>query len=116
MDPLAQAMNLLDQAAAVISELVAQNQAKSSERDVEKKAEFLAAKTGVSFEDASAMIKTASEDGSSIDSLIKAAQFIHRNAAFGKVAGIPYTESKTGSMAIDSYLEKEAELLSELGL
>lgn len=116
MDPLAQAMDLLDNAAAVISELVAQLQAKSSEKEVEKKAEFLAAKTGVSFEDASAMIKTAGENGSSVESLIKAASFMSRNATFGKVAGTPYTESKTGSTAIDSYLEKEAELLSELGI
>lgn len=116
MDPLAQALELLDNAAAIISELVAQQQSKASDKDVEKKAELIAVKTGLTFEQASDMIKVAEAEGTDIDVMIKAASFLSKNATFGKVASNNYVEPRTGSNAIDSYMEKEAALLEELNL
>lgn len=116
MDPLQEALQMLDEAAAIIQELVAQNQSKGQQEDMSKKAEEVALKLDVSYEQASDMIKTANESGENIDTIVKAASFMKRNTGFGKV----YTEErqipKTGSQATDSFLEKEAALLDELGL
>jgi hypothetical protein len=117
MDPaLQQSLELLDNAAAVIQELMAQLQAKSQQSNMTKKAEELAIKSGVSFDEASDIIKTASDHGTDADTLIKAAGFMNRNASFGRVASEEQSSiTKTGSVATDKYLEKEAALMDELG-
>lgn len=117
MDEALQAsLELLDQSAAVIQELLAQNQSKSQQSNMSKKAEELAIKSGVSFEQASDIIKTASEHGTDANALIKAAEFMARNKSFGKVVSEEQTYlNKTGSVATDKYLEKEAALMDELG-
>lgn len=116
MDPLQQALQLLDESAAIIQELVAQLQAKGQQGEMSKKAEEVALKLGVSYDQASDMIKVASDSGESIDSLVKAASLLQRNNGFGKVYTEEKTFSKTGSHAVDSYLEKEAAILEELGI
>lgn len=81
-----------------------------------KKAEEVAVKLGVSFSQASDMIKTASESGESIEAMMKMAKIMKQNNSFGTV----FTEQKTnpisGSKAIDSFMEKQAALMDELGL
>ncbi len=116
MDPLQQALQMLDEAAAIIQELMAQSQAKQKPEDMSKKAEEVALKLGVSYDQASDMIKTASISGENIDALVKAASFMNRNNAFGKVYTDENQIAKTGSAATDSFLEKQAALLDELGL
>lgn len=115
-EALQQSLQLNDQAAAIIQELVAQLQSKSKQSDMSKKAEELAVKSGVSFTEASDIIKTAGEHGTDADSLIKTAEFMNRNKSFGKVASEEQTRvSKTGSLAEDKFLEKQAALMDELG-
>ena len=117
MDPLQQALDMLDKAAAIIQELVAQVQSKGQQQDMSKKAESLAAKTGMSFRAASDMIKEAEESGSNLDAVMKAADlFTAKNFTFGKVAGVEKEMNKTASMAMEKYAEREAALLDELGL
>lgn len=118
MDPaLEQALSMLDQAAAIIQELVAQQQSKQPEQNMNKKAELLAVETGLSFDAASDMIKQAEETGTSVDLLVKVAQASRRNNSFGKVASLEEKGfTKTGSVAMDKYLEREMEIQSELGL
>lgn len=116
-EALQQALQLLDNCAAVIQELTAQLQSKSQQSDMSKKAEELAIKSGVSYDEASDIIKTASEDGTSADALIKAAEYMSRNKSFGKVFSDENTSfTKTGSVATDKFLEKEAALMDDLGL
>ena len=115
-EALKAALDLLDKGAAIIQELVAQLQAKSQEKDMTKKAESLALKTGISLERASGMIKEAEEKGEDSDVLLRAAELLkkEKDTSFGKVASEENHIQPTGSKAIDKYLEKEAELLSEL--
>lgn len=116
-EQLQQALQFLDNAAAVIQELVAQLQSKSQQSDMSKKAEELAVKLDVSFNEATDIIKTASDQGTDTDALIKAAEFMKRNTSFGKVASEEQTYvSKGGSLAEDKFLEKQAALMDELGL
>lgn len=115
MDPLQEALQIIDEAAATIQELVAQLQSNGKESQMSKKAEEVALKLGVSYQEASDMIKTAGEQGENIDTLVKAASFMQRNTAFGKVYTEESTIVKTGSVAQDKYLEKEAAILEELG-
>ena len=117
MDPaLEKALGYLDQSAALIQELVAQLQSKQQEKNMSKQAEVLAAKTGLSFESASGMIKEAEEKGTSTDMLMKAAEMINRNSPFGRVASPERELTKTGSVAMDKYLEREQAIQDELGL
>jgi len=117
MDPaLEQALNMLDQSAAIIQELVAQVSAKQQEKNMSKQAEVLAVKTGLSFESASGMIKEAEEKGTTPEMLIKAAEMINRNTPFGRVASPEHELTKTGSVAMDKYLEREQNIIDELGL
>ena len=115
-DPLRDALQLLDESAAIIQELTAQIQSKGKDEDMSKKAEEVAVKLNVSFSQASDMIKTASESGESIDAMVKMATIMRQNRSFGSV----YTEDKviplSGSKAIDSFIEKQAALMDELGL
>lgn len=115
-EALQQSLQLLDNAAAIIQELVAQLQSKSQQSDMSKKAEELAVKSGVSFNEASDIIKTASEQGTDADALIKAAEFMGRNKSFGRVFSDEQSSfTKTGSVATDKFLEKEAALMNDLG-
>jgi hypothetical protein len=116
MDPLQEALQMLDEAAAIIQELVAQVQSKGSQEDMSKKAEEIALKLGVSYDQASDMIKTAGDKGENIDSIVKAASFMSKNIGFGKVYTEENTIPKTGSKAQDNFLEKQAALMDELGL
>lgn len=116
MDPLTEAMNMLDEAVALIQEFVAQSQAKGNANNLEKKAELLAAKSGMSFTKASGMIKEASEKGNDPDLLIKTAEETNRHSPFGRVASPERELSKTGSVAQDKYLEAEAAIEDELSL
>ena len=86
MDPaLQQALDMLDKAAAIIQELVAQVQSKPQQEDMSKKAESIAAKTGMSFNAANDMIKQASENGTSVEAILKAADLFTNKFSFGKV-------------------------------
>ena len=114
MDPLQEALQMLDEAAAIIQELVAQVQSKGKPEEMSKKAEEVALKLGVSFEQASDMIKVASESGDSIDSMVKLASLMKKNVSFGSVYTEEATFTKTGSVAQDKYLAREQELLDEL--
>jgi hypothetical protein len=117
MDPaLEKALAMLDQASALIQELVAQLQSKQQEKNMSKQAEVLAVKTGMSFEAASDMIKTAEEKGTTVEALTKAAEMINRNTPFGKVASQERELTKTGSVAMDKYLDREQAIMDELGL
>ena len=117
MDPLQNALQLLDEAAATIQELVAQAQSSGSEDKMSKKAEEVALKLGISHEQASDIIKTASESGENLDALVKAASFMKKaNPSFGSVYTEESTITKTGSVATDKYLEMEQSILEELGL
>ncbi len=117
MDPLQQALDMLDKSAAIIQELVAQVQSKGQQQDMSKKAESLAAKTGMSFSAASDMIKQAEENGSNLEAVLKAADlFVSARPSFGKVAGVERNTSTSGSVAMEKYAEREAALLDELGL
>ena len=116
MEELKVALDMLDKACAIIQELVAQLQSKGQSEDMSKKAEELAAKTGMSYEDASGIIKEASEKGSSTDVLIKAASIVRNHDSFGRVASVEREFAKTGSVATDNFLEKQAALMDELGL
>jgi UDP-galactopyranose mutase len=116
MDPLAAAMQLLDEAVALIQELVAQNQSKGNDKSLEKKAELLAAKSGMSLTKASGIIKEASEKGTDADLLIKTAEETKQYSSFGRVASQEKELSKTGSIAQDKFLEMEAAIEEELGL
>ena len=114
-EALQAALDMLDKAAALIQELVAQLQAKGQEKDITKKAESLAVKMNVSFDRASDMIKEAELKGSGSDSLIAAADLLTRETSFGKVASEERSIEKTGSVAIDKFKERESELMAELG-
>ena len=117
MDPaLEKALGMLDQAAALIQELVAQFQSKQQDKNMSKQAEVLAVKTGLSFETASDMIKEAEEKGTSLEMLTKAAEMISRNTSFGRVASPERELTKTGSVAMDKYLDREQAIMDELGL
>lgn len=117
MDPaLEKALGMLDQAAALIQELVAQNQSKQQEKNISKQAEVLAAKTGLSFESASDMIKEAEEKGTSSEMLVKVAEMLKQNTSFGRVVSPERELTKTGSIAMDKYLEREQAIVDELGL
>jgi len=116
-ESLQQALDMLDKAASIIQELVAQVQSKGQQQDMSKKAESLAAKTGMSFNAASDMIKEAEEKGSNLDAVLRAAElFTERRFSFGKVASEDRSLTKTGSIAMDKYQEREAELMDSLGL
>lgn len=116
MDPaLQQALDMLDKAAAIIQELVAQVQSKPQQEDMSKKAESIAAKTGMSFNAANDMIKQASENGTSVEAILKAADLFTNKFSFGKVASTETELSKTGSIAMDKYQERELALMDELG-
>lgn len=115
-EALQQALALLDESCALIQELVAQLQAKQGGQDMTKKAESLAAKMNVSFEEASDMIKEASEKGADVDLMIKQASLLNRTQSFGRVASEDYQMTKTGSAAMDKFQEREAQILSELGI
>lgn len=116
MDPLQDALQMVDEGAAIIQELMAQLQAKGQQQDMSKKAEEVALKLGVSYDQASDMIKTAADSGDNIDAIVKAASYLNRNTAFGKIVEDNNPIPKTGSQATDSFLEKQAALLEELGL
>lgn len=78
MDPLQQALELLEQSAAVISALLEMVQSKSQEKpeekkDLSKQAEILAGKTGLPFDQTYAMLKTAEESGLGADAIEKIA-------------------------------------------
>jgi len=113
-----QCLDMLDEAAAIIQELVAQVQSKGNQPDMNKKAELLAVKTGISFTEASDMIKKAEESGSNLEAVLQAADFFvsRSNASFGRVAGEENNLVKTGSASLDKYQEREAALMDELGL
>lgn len=116
MEELKVALDMLDKACAIIQELVAQLQSKGQSEDMSKKAEELAAKTGMSYEDASGIIKEASEKGTDADLLIKTAEETKQYSSFGRVASQEKELSKTGSIAQDKFLEMEAAIEEELGL
>lgn len=116
MDPLQTALDMLDKACALISELTAQVQSKQSEKDMTKKAESLASKGNLSFDAALDMIKQAEANNDPADMLIKAAEQFNRFKPFGKVASDNSDLTKTGSTAMDKYKEREAELADSLGL
>jgi hypothetical protein len=115
-EELEQALQLLDEGAAIIQELTAQLQSKGqATNDMSKKAEILASKTGISFNQAREIVKTASESGSSVDAMIDMADNLNKHGAFGKVAsddGI----NKTGSLAADRFNMGVEELMSEIEL
>lgn len=117
MNELEAALNLLDECVAVIQELLAQNQSKGQQsQDMSKKAELLAAKSGMSFQRASGIIKEASDKGVDADVLIKTAEETRNSMSFGKVASYDNQLTKTGSTAIDKFLDLEADLKAEFGL
>lgn len=117
-EALNNALNLLDKAVAIIQELMAQkdNKQKETKDDVTKTAEEVAVKTGLSIEDASAIIKSAS-DFKDADSLVKIANTLKKsfNTSFGKVAFEEKELSKTAS-ADEKFKNAEAELMAELNL
>lgn len=115
MDPLEQALSMLDESCAIIQELVAQLQATSNQDTMSKKAEELAVKLGLSFDDASDIIKVAGTNGE-IDSFVKIAEKLKNNVSFGSVYEENRTISSSGSAAIDNYIEKQAAIMEELGL
>lgn len=80
MDPLQDALQMVDEGAAIIQELMAQLQAKGQQQDMSKKAEEVALKLGVSYDQASDMIKTAADSGDNIDAIVKAVLIIDRKS------------------------------------
>lgn len=117
-EALNNALNLLDKAVAIIQELMAQaqNNKKEEKPDVTKTAEEIAVKTGLSIEDASAIIKTASA-GQDADSLVKLANSLKKsiNTSFGRVSSDYNELSKTAS-ADEKFKAAEAEIMADLGI
>lgn len=114
-EALQQAIAMLDESAAIITELVAQVRSNGKTDDITKKAESFAVKMGVSFEEASDMMKEAEAKGVNADDLIKTASIIaHKtNAGFSKLTN----DENKGSLAktaMERYLEAEAEIESSL--
>lgn len=118
-EALNNALGLLDKSVAIIQELMAQNQAgqKQEKNDINKTAEQVAAKTGLSIEDVSDIIKTASATNKDADTIIKLANTFKKslNTGFGRVAIENEGLSKTAS-ADEKFKNAEAELMAELNL
>lgn len=118
MDPLEQALQFLDQAAAIIQELLAQLQAKGApgdKKDMNKQAEFIASKTGRQYSEVAGIIKQAEEKGIDVSVITELFdKTSHGFSDFGKVASFENTVISSGSTAIDKYKEREAALLDSL--
>jgi uncharacterized protein YoxC len=111
---LQQALQIIDEGAAIIQEMTAQLQQKSQHSEgLNKKAEQLAGKVGVSYEEAENMLKEAQENGGA-DAMLKIADTLSRKVSFGRVAGEEMT--KTASNADNKFHERQALIMEELGL
>ena len=117
MDPLQEALAMLDKSAAIIQELLAQLQAKNGGgKNIEKQAEYIAAKTGRQYSEVADMLKEASEKGVDSDFVSKILEKTSKSFdSFGKVASIESSIQSSGSAAIDKYKEREAALMDSLG-
>ena len=103
MDPiLQQSLDLNDEACAIIQELVAQLQSKSTSKDLDKKAETSIVNSASRLAAASDMIKKAAEEANPF--------------SFGKVADDVNEPLEKYASAEDKFKAKEAELMAELGL
>ena len=113
---LQQALQIIDEGAAIIQEMTAQLQQKTQHSEgLNKKAEQLAGRIGVSYEEAETMLKEAQEnDGNGADAMLKIADTLSRKVSFGRVAGEEMT--KTASSADDKFRERQAIVMEEIGL
>ena len=114
----------LDNAVSIIQELCAQlQQARSNggkeKNDIDKKAEFLAGKAGISYGKAQSLIKQAAEKNVPVESLLDLVGTLVEDrhfTPFGRVASDERGFSKTASSAEAKFKEMEAQLLEEISL
>jgi hypothetical protein len=106
-------LGLLDEGAAIIQEMTAQLQAKNQQADgMNKKAEQLASETGLSYQEAEDMLKTAEAEPET--AIFKIAAKLKSSASFGRVASDDL--EKTASTALDKYRERQSAIMDELGI
>ena len=117
-------LNALDEAQAIIQELMAQLQSsktsggggeKEKKDDFAKKAEAFASKAGIDMREAEEMVKKAEAKGIDPEALLEfmPSMGMQKQASFGKVASEPYTPSE--SSAYERARARQEDLKLDLG-